>query len=108
MKAVVLLVVALAGLACVSCRQHDVRTTTITCPRVTAGKAADIVVRALSRTDGVLPESIRIESGKVTVTYDSMKVAIKNLEYVIAEAGFDAGEFPADPKAKETLPEELR
>ncbi len=108
MKVAVLLVLLLSGLAGTSCRQRDIRTTTILCPKVMNEKSSEIVFRALSRTDGVQPDSIRFESGKVTVTYDSMKVAIKNLEYVIAEAGFDAGEFPADPKAREALPEELR
>lgn len=108
MKVAAYLAVVLACLSCFSCRQRDIRTTTIQCPKLTSEKASEIVFKALSRTDGVLSDSIRFEPGKVTVTYDSMKVAIKNLEYVIAEAGLAAGEYPADPKAEAALPEELR
>ncbi len=86
-----------------SCRQQDVRTVTLTCPQVVGARAADVVVKALSKTDGVKVDSIRVEDGKVTVTYDSMKLAIKNIEFTIAEAGFDAGDIPADTKARDAF-----
>jgi copper chaperone CopZ len=66
-------------------------------------RAADVVVKALSKTEGVITDSIKVEDGKVTVTYDSMRTAIKNLEFVIAEAGFNAGAIPADPKARDAF-----
>lgn len=103
MKPVAFAFVVVVGLACISCRQQDIRTVTITCPQVVGGRSADVVIKALSRTDGVKVDSIRVEDGKVTVTYDSMKVAIKNLEFTIAEAGFDAGEIPADTKARDAF-----
>ncbi len=86
-----------------SCRQQDVRTVTFTCPQVVGARAAEVVVRALSKADGVRVDSIRVEDGKVTVTYDSMKLAIKNIEFTIAEAGFDAGDIPADTKARDAF-----
>lgn len=86
-----------------SCRQQDVRTVTLTCPQVVGARAAEVVVRALSKADGVRVDSIRVEDGKVTVTYDSMKLAIKNIEFTIAEAGFDAGDIPADTKARDAF-----
>jgi len=73
------------------------------CPQVVGARAADVVVKALSKADGVKVDSIKIEDGKVTVTYDSMKLAIKNIEFTIAEAGFDAGEIPADSKARDAF-----
>jgi len=86
-----------------SCRQQDIRTVTLTCPQVVGARAADVVVKALSKTDGVKVDSIRVEDGKVTVTYDSMKLAIKNIEFTIAEAGFDADDIPADTKARDAF-----
>jgi hypothetical protein len=32
-----------------------------------------------------------------------MKLAIKNIEFTIAEAGFDAGDIPADTKARDAF-----
>lgn len=86
-----------------SCRQQDIRTVTVACPELVGAKAADVVVKALSKSEGVLGDSIKIEDGKVTVMYDSMKTAIKNIEFTIAEAGFNAGEIPADAKARDAF-----
>jgi mercuric ion binding protein len=103
MKTVTIAFLVVIGLGCMSCRQQDVRTVTLTCPQVVGARAADVVVKALSKTDGVKVDSIRVEDGKVTVTYDSMKLAIKNIEFTIAEAGFDAGDIPADTKARDAF-----
>lgn len=103
MKTVALTVVVFVGLLCMSCRQQDVRTVTVVCPEVIGARAADVVMKALSKAEGVVTDSIKVEEGKVTVTYDSMKTAIKNIEFTIAEAGFNAGEIPADPKARDAF-----
>jgi hypothetical protein len=42
------------------------------------------------------------------VTYDALKLGIKNIEYVIAGAGFDANDTPAPKEAREALPAECR
>lgn len=102
------LVVVWIGLLGVSCRQQDLRTTTIRCPRVGSATSVRLVTDALANVDGVLPGSIRCDTGAVTVSYDSMKIAVKNLEFLIAEAGFDAGEFPANAKAQAVLPADCR
>jgi copper chaperone CopZ len=97
-------------LAClvVSCRQKDIRTVTITCPQVKNVHCVRLVTEALAKTDGVLADSIKVDNGRVKVTYDSMKVAIKNLDFIIAEVGFDADDIPANAKAREALPAECR
>jgi hypothetical protein len=94
----------LALVAVASCRREDIRTVTIHCPQVTRGLHAGMVTQALGRADGVLPGTIQVDDGRVTVTYDSMRTALKNLEFVIAGAGFDAGGIPADPAARKALP----
>lgn len=103
MKAFIIAVLFVLSGLCFSCRQQDIRTVTITCPEVVGARAADVVAKALSRADGIRADSIRIEDGKVTVTYDSMKLALKNIEFTIAEAGFNAGEIPADSKARDAF-----
>lgn len=77
------------------CRQRDVRTVTIRCPQVQGSQAIERVSLALSATDGVVSGKVVIADGRVTVTYDSLKVALKNLEFTIADCGFDANDTPA-------------
>ena len=91
-----------------ACRQADIRTVTIKAPGLKNQQCEGIVSNVLTRQDGVRPESIRFSPGAVTVTYDSMKVAIKNLEYAMAGVGFAANEIPAQQKAYEALPPECK
>ena len=44
----------------------------------------------------------------VTVAYDSLKLSLKNVEFSIAKAGFDANNTPANKKAADNLPPECR
>lgn len=80
----------------------------LVCPQVHNAACEARVRTALVGTDGVLPESIVVGTGRVTVTYDSMKVAIKNLECAVAGAGFDAGDIAADTEARKALPADCR
>lgn len=98
----------LVMLGVAACRQVDIREKTIAVPQMTNATCEKIVVAALASTDGVFADKIRASGGHVTVTYDSMKLALKNLEYAIASAGFDAGTTPADAKAREALPADCR
>ncbi len=98
-------VILLIGFAC---RQRDIRTVTIDVPRMQGEECAGIVYNVLASLNGVRAESLEMEPGAVTVTYDSMRLALKNLEYALAEAGFQANEIPPDPDARERLPERCR
>ena len=103
-----LVLIAAAAVATVSCRQEEIRTRTFQVPQLKNEHAVRIVVDALSKVDGVIPEKIQGGKGTVTITYDSMKVAVKNLEFVIAKAGFNANDTPADPQAREALPADCK
>lgn len=96
----------LAGLLVVAgaCRTKDVRQKIIRIPQVHTQSAADIVTKALVETEGVSSVSVSIKEGTVSVTYDSMRVALKNLEAAISDAGFDANDTPADTRARAALP----
>jgi copper chaperone CopZ len=108
MKVSVVIVALLVCLGGGACRQQDIRTTTIQCPQVKNALCVRLVTEVLAKTDGVLADSIRVEKGTATVTYDSMKVAIKNLEFSIAEIGFNANDIPADAKARDALPADCK
>jgi len=101
--------VALA-LACAlnACRMSDVRTVTVQVPQMKNAQCEKIISATLGKADGVDPNSIKFGRGTVTVTYDSMKLAIKNIEFVIAGAGFDADEIAASPEARAKLSPECK
>jgi copper chaperone CopZ len=100
------ILVLAAGVA--GCRRQDIRTQHIRVPQL-KGEACEQVIRAaLSRTDGVFAPQVRFSNQTVVVTYDSMKLGLKNLEFVIAAAGFTANDTPADAQAREALPAECK
>ncbi len=73
---------------------------TIALSGVTGKAEVQSVSNAISRLDGVFDESITFrDTGSVTVRYDSMKLARKNIEYAVVEAGFGANDIPAKRRA---------
>ena len=107
-KSAVFLLVLL--LAAVSCRRHDIRTVLIRVPQMKNEVCVEEVRRPLARVDGVrkAETAFDLERRHVTVTYDSLKLSMKNIEFAVAEAGFAANEVPADDKARAALPEACR
>ncbi len=99
--------VVVAGIAC-ACRQADVRTYTLPVTGVKNAACEEVIREALKRTEGVQADKLIFSPGAVIVTYDSMRLARKNIEAVIAEAGFTAGDTPANPAAVTNLPPACR
>ncbi len=100
-----MLSVWVVALSCLfGCRRQDIRTVSILVPDLRNAACEKVVLDVLHRTDGVLAHKVVFSPGQVTVTYDSMKLGLKNLEGVIADAGFSANDTPADPKARAALP----
>lgn len=101
-----LLMVALAA----GCRTKDIRTMILYVPEMKNVACSDVVVRAISRCQGVLPNSVNVDLDRrtVTVEYDSIQTAFKNIEFAVAEAGFRANLIPAKPEAVAALPENCR
>jgi copper chaperone CopZ len=108
MRTVLALVAVGVVVGCASCRMSDVRTVTFPAPQVRGEACRKIVDDLLRKTDGVQAEKTIFGEGSITVTYDSLKLAKKNIEHAIAAAGFDVGETPANPTAREALPAECR
>lgn len=93
------------------CRVRHVKTATVTAPQVRNAACSNVLAKALYALPGkehLHIESIDYATGVLTVRYDSMKVGTKNLEDAIAQAGFAAGPFPANPEAAAGLPPECR
>jgi len=79
-------VLVLAG-----CRRTDVRDFAVDVPQATQADAKAIVA-ALAPYGGVVKESVAFDAAnhRVTLKYDSMQIAKKNIEMAIAGAGFTA------------------
>ena len=79
-------VLALAG-----CRRTDVRDFAIEMPEATQ---ADLpaIAEALLAFDGVRQPNLQFDAAnhRLTLRYDSMQIAKKNIEMAIAQAGFTA------------------
>ncbi len=113
MKRIALAVLVLAaGWAAVlcGCRTSDIRTVTISVPDLKNEACQKLIANTFATTDGIFAESVAFDLGKrtVTVRYDSMKLAIKNIEHQIAKLGLSTADIPADPAARAALPAECR
>ncbi len=92
-----LIVTALALFALAGCRQKDVRDFAIDVPALSQENEAAIR-NALAGCIGVDMSSVQFDSAKhcVKLRYDSMQTAKKNLEFAIAEIGFEANGVKPD------------
>ena len=87
--------IALALLAFAGCRQKDVREFAIDVPALTQESEAAVTAAirgALLPCSGVDMASLQFDaaSHRVTLRYDSMQTAKKNIEMAIAKAGYTA------------------
>jgi copper chaperone CopZ len=125
MKRISLALLALAALCCVSCRKQDIRTAVLEVPGMKNQSCADRIVKAVATelaagpADDATPQRIQavvlsgaiktdLDRKVVTVTYDSLRLSLKNLEFAAAKAGFAANNTPADPEAVKALPPDCR
>ncbi|MBN1268490.1 MAG: heavy-metal-associated domain-containing protein [Kiritimatiellae bacterium] len=90
------------------CYRQDIRTLIVDVPQMRSTECVKIVQNALSSVDGILTVQPDVSSHTLAVTYDSRKLGIKNIEYVITAAGFDANQSPGKPEVRDQLPESCR
>lgn len=111
-KSVVLgLLVAGIGLTLFcGCRRRDMRAAAIKTPGMVNAACAERIVEAVRRAPGVEAASVTadLDNRVVNVRYDGLILARKNIEFFIAEAGFQANELPPDAGAAAQLPPECR
>ena len=102
----VLLVVVLGA----GCRKQDIRTARIHVPQMGSQLCVDRAVGVVRRVPGVMGDQVVVnrERRDIAVPYDSLKLSLKNIEYALAKAGFQANNIPADEKARAALPEDCR
>ncbi len=109
MKKCFLLVIMIAVAACVvSCRKHDIRVVVVEVPGLKSPECAKFIQEGFMKQPGIRSVQPDFQQRTLTVTYDSMVIAIKNIEFVIAEAGFDANDEKARPEGVAKLPPECR
>lgn len=104
-----LMMILLGALLLNGCRVADVRTFEIQVPKMVNQACADVVQKAVVT---ILPEpdavKIDLERRVVMATYNSLIMSRKNIEFVIADAGFEANGVPANKDAESKLPEACR
>ena len=85
------LICVLVALVAAGCRRVDERDFTVSIPAMTAADVSAISA-ALQRYAGIDKSSLKFDHSAKTLTlrYDSMQLAKKNIEISIAQAGFTA------------------
>lgn len=96
--ALVLCLLLLVGAG--SCRQDDVRTAVIEVPSLSEQADSMAVSNIMRRTFGVTTNKdsvvVDLQAKTVTVRYDSMLTAIKNLEFSLATNGYATVNVPVN------------
>ncbi|MBN1557632.1 MAG: heavy-metal-associated domain-containing protein [Lentisphaerae bacterium] len=97
MKLRMMYVVGLTAVLCLSCRREDIRTARIYAPDMTNAEDAALIEAELSAVPGVMANKLEIDLAEhtITVPYDSIRLSLKNIEFVVAESGFTANDVPA-------------
>lgn len=84
-------------------------TAEISVPGLKNEACARIILIAVGRQAGVKQGSaFNFQQKIIIVRYESLVTALKNIEFAIAEAGFQANEVPAKEEAARALPPECR
>ncbi len=97
------LIAVLAG-----CYRNDTRILTFDVPGLKSEDCAAILQQAMGKIEGIEAAEADIGNRKLTVTFNGLKLATKNVEYVIAGAGFDVNDTTAPQQARNNLPEGCR
>lgn len=101
-------ILALVLVVGTSCFRQDRRTITVRTPQVRSEDCLLLVQNATKAVDGIELVQKGTEEGTVDVTYNAIKLGIRNIEFVIAGAGFDANDTKAPQSVRESLPEGCR
>ena len=93
--------VAVAVCLAVGCRRTDVRDFEVSIPKTTA-ESEPVIRQALAGFAGVEKPSLKFDqkAKKLTLRYDSMQLAKKNIEMAIAKAGFEANSVTPESVGK--------
>lgn len=90
------------------CFRQDKRTITVKVPQLRSEACLRFVQDAVKPVEGIEHVTPNYEQGTLDVTYNAMKLGIRNIEFVIAGAGFDANDTKAPANVRAALPEGCR
>ena len=93
---------------CPACFRQDKRTITVKVPQLVSADCLVHIQMGAKQVEGIEQVTGDIENKTVDVTYNAMKLGIRNIEFIIARTGFDANDTPASPQARAALPEGCR
>lgn len=93
-----------AAILAVGCFRQDVKTIVVNVPGMKSPECSKIIQDAMTKVEGIVEVTPDVTAHTVTVRFDSTRLAIKNIEFVIATAGFDADSTVAPPETKAALP----
>jgi len=77
-------------------------------PKITSQECLNVLSAKLRGIEGVQDVQADFATQTVSVTFDGLKAALKNIEFVIAGAGYDVNDTPGNPTAKAELPATCR
>lgn len=107
MKRFVFCLIALCAILA-GCFRPAFRTITVSVPQMKSQACAERIVDACKRVDGISNVVVNLDRKSVAVTFESLKIGIKNVEFTIAEAGFDADDIKANDKVRKALPPDCK
>lgn len=90
------------------CFRNDRRTGEFHVPMMQSEECLNYLSGKLRAAEGVEMVTADFAAQKVIVTFNGLKLALKNIEIIIADAGFDVNERPASPAAKAGMPAPCR
>lgn len=99
-----LLLPATLSLLSLGCFRQDVKSIVVDVPQMKSPECSKIIQDAMTKVEGIVEVTPDINAHTVAVRFDSTRLAIKNIEFVIATAGFDANTTMAPPESKAALP----
>jgi len=90
------------------CFRPDRRTITVAVPQMSSPACYAIIVESLKGIEGIESAQPDYDARSLSVTFNGLRLAIRNVEYAIAATGFDANDLTGAPEAKARLPEGCR
>jgi copper chaperone CopZ len=96
------------ALLCTSCFRNDTRVGEYHVPMMKSQECLNVLSAKLRGIEGVMDVQADFNTQTVSVTFDGLKAALKNIEFVIAGSGYDVNDTPGNPAAKAELPASCR
>jgi len=105
MKIITFAVLPLIIAVCLTgCFRNDRRVGEFHVPQMQAQECLNYLSGRLRGAEGVEDVQADFSTKTVSVTFNGLKLALKNIELIIADAGFDVNETPGNPETRATMP----